>query len=629
MIALWLAVGGTDCAQLRQALRRSTCFLCLLVYALLICKASAADPQPYQVMIEPTVSSAMDELLRSTSLLVTLREDAPVPPFGLVARARADLQRLSAVMNSFGYYRPVIAISIEGRPLDDPALPPFLDQVPQGMSVNVQIAIQEGPLYRLRTISLDGTVPLAAQAALQLSPGQPAVAPNIAAARTRMLTALQESDYALATVSEPIAYADDEAAILDIRFEIEAGRQADIGPITFQGLQRVNENFARNVLPFRPRERYSPSRIEAARRGLLETGVFSTVTVRVADQISTDGRIALTFDVEERPLRAVNLAGAYSTDLGISLSVSWTHRNLFGNAEQLILSGAGTGLWGDATNDVGYQLSARFIKPAFLRRDQVWELGANAVKQDLDAYKQTAQTIATSLRREFSPQWTGSVGLTVTRDDVTQQGESRIYQLIALPLSATYDNTGITNPLLDATQGIRASFIATPTQAFGADSLTFVILQVSGSTYFNLSGNGRSVLALRGIIGSVLGASNFDLPPDQRLYAGGSGTVRGYRYQSIGPLFPNGDPIGATAVNAGSIEFRQRLFTRFGVVAFVDAGQASDEGVPFSGTLRVGAGIGARYYTSIGVVRADFAVPLNRPPDGDTFGIYIGLGQAF
>jgi translocation and assembly module TamA len=602
--------------------------LCLLVYTLLIFKANAADTQPYQVMIEPTVSSDMDELLHSTSLLVTLR-DAPVPPFGLIARARADVQRLSAVVNSFGYYRPVIAITIEGRSIDDPSLPPLLDQVPQGVSVNVQIAIEEGPLYRLRTVTIDGMLPPAAQAALRLSTGESAIAANIAVARERMLTALQEDGYALASVSQPIAFADHEAAVLDIRFQVEAGRQADIGTITFEGLQRVNEDFARKVLPLLPDERYRPSRIETARRELLDTGVFSVVTVRAADQVSSDGRIALTFEVEERPLRAVSLAGAYSTDLGISVSASWTHRNLFGNAEQLILSAAGTGLWGSATDDVGYQLSARFIKPAFLRRDQVWELGVNAVKQDLEAYKQTAQSIATSLRRELSPRWRGSVGLTITRNDVSQKDVRGIYQLIALPLGATYDSTGIANPLLDATQGVRTSIIATPTQAFGADSLTYAVLQASGSTYFDLSGDGRSVLALRGIVGSVLGASSFDLPPDQRLYAGGSGTVRGYKYQSIGPLFPDGDPIGGTAVDAASIEFRQRLFSRFGVVAFVDAGQASDEGVPFTGTLRVGVGIGARYYTPIGVVRADFAMPLNRPPDGDTFGIYIGLGQAF
>ena len=629
MIILWLAFGGTDCAQVRAALRRSSGVLCLIVYALFVCKANAADPQPYQVTIEPSVSEAIDELLGSTSLLVTLREQAPVPPFGLITRARGDVQRLSEVLNSFGYYRPMIAITIEGRALDDPALPPFLDQVPQGTAVNVQVAIEEGPLYHLRRIDLEGTVPPTAAAALMLSPGEPAIAANVIAARERVLTALQEDGYPLANVSQPIALADDAAQVLDIRFQVETGPQADIGTVTFEGLDRVNEEFAREALPLSEGERYSPSRIENARRLLLETGVFSTVNVRAADQVSDKGRIALTVDVEERPLRVVTLSGAYSTDLGFSLSASWTHRNLFGNAEQLIISAAGTGLWGNATDDIGYQLSARFIKPAFLRPDQTWELGVNAAKQDLKAYKQTAETIATSLRRKFSPQWTGSVGLSLTRDQVSQKDVSRIYQLLALPMSATYDSTGLTNPLLDPTRGIRASVVATPTQAFGANSLTFTILQASGSTYFDLSGNGRSVLALRGIVGSVLGASNFDLPPDQRLYAGGSGTVRGFRYQSIGPLFPDGDPIGGTAVDAATIEFRQRVFSNFGVVTFIDAGQASDEGVPFTGTLRIGAGIGVRYYTPIGVVRADFAVPLNRPPNGDTFGIYISLGQAF
>jgi translocation and assembly module TamA len=119
------------------------------------------------------------------------------------------------------------------------------------------------------------------------------------------------------------------------------------------------------------------------------------------------------------------------------------------------------------------------------------------------------------------------------------------------------------------------------------------------------------------------------VPPDQRLYAGGSGTVRGFRYQSIGPLFADGDPIGGAAVDAASLEFRQRIGGNFGAVAFLDAGQASAGHVPFSDTIRVGAGTGLRYYTPIGVVRGDIAFPLNRPQGGDRFEIYIGLGQAF
>jgi translocation and assembly module TamA len=43
----------------------------------------------------------------------------------------------------------------------------------------------------------------------------------------------------------------------------------------------------------------------------------------------------------------------------------------------------------------------------------------------------------------------------------------------------------------------------------------------------------------------------------------------------------------------------------------------------------VGAGIGARYYTSFGPIRLDVAVPVNREPNGDAFELYIGIGQAF
>jgi translocation and assembly module TamA len=51
--------------------------------------------------------------------------------------------------------------------------------------------------------------------------------------------------------------------------------------------------------------------------------------------------------------------------------------------------------------------------------------------------------------------------------------------------------------------------------------------------------------------------------------------------------------------------------------------------MPFSGTVRVGTGVGLRYYTPIGPVRLDIAIPVNRPPGGDSFEFYIGLGQAF
>ena len=62
---------------------------------------------------------------------------------------------------------------------------------------------------------------------------------------------------------------------------------------------------------------------------------------------------------------------------------------------------------------------------------------------------------------------------------------------------------------------------------------------------------------------------------------------------------------------------------------FVDAGQVGTTGVPFSGNLGVGAGVGARYYTAFGPIRLDVAVPVVRLRKDDLLEVYIGIGQAF
>ncbi len=178
-------------------------------------------------------------------------------------------------------------------------------------------------------------------------------------------------------------------------------------------------------------------------------------------------------------------------------------------------------------------------------------------------------------------------------------------------------------------RGIRATASITPTESCPSPSAFFTILQLSASTYIDLTGRGRSVIALRGLVGSVQGATTFQLPPDQRFYAGGSGTIRGYAYQSVGPQFPDGNPIGGLAIDAGTIEYRQRIGQSFGTAVFVDAGQVDTSSAPFQGKVAIGTGIGLRYYTPIGPIRVDFAVPVVSVPNSGNFQIYIGIGQAF
>jgi translocation and assembly module TamA len=635
----------------------------ILITALLVAPAvRAADPQPYTLHIESTGHGPLDAALKASSQLESLRVSAPAGPFALIGRAGAEYERLRTVLESFGYYESRLSITISGRPLDDSGLPAALEALPAGTKAPVQINVDTGPLYHLGQVTIDGEVSAKARAAFALESGAPAAAAGVIAAGERLLNAMQEEGHAFAKVDDPIAYQKPQDKVLDVSFKATPGGVYQLGPIHFEGMKRLNEAFLQKRLKLHAGEQYSPSKIERARTDLLALGTFSGITVRLPKEAEVQGGIIpVTFEVQERKRHAVSVTAAYSSDLGGSGGFTWTDRNVFGNAEQLNVTATITNWGGSDTTGLGYDLGAQLSKPDFGRPDQTLQYNLTALKQDLIAYDQTAQIAGVSVSRKLSAVWNVAVGVNLEQEKIFQQaadyyiGANFYYTLISLPVTAKYDSTGLSNPLNDPLRGVRATLSLAPTESLGHPNTTFVILQATGSTYLDLArlnwtAPGRSVIALRGVIAEAHGAGEFGLPPDQRFYAGGSATVRGYKYQSVGPDFNNpiappptaADPhpvapappsqpvpTGGTDLAATGIEFRQRFGANFGAAAFVDAGKVSSDPRPLQGRPSVGYGAGMRYYTPIGPIRLDIALPMRRLPGGDAFEIYVGLGQAF
>ena len=117
----------------------------------------------------------------------------------------------------------------------------------------------------------------------------------------------------------------------------------------------------------------------------------------------------------------------YSTDLGGSAGVTWSHRDLFGNAEQLNVTAAITGAGGTADSGIGYDAKVQFLKPDYYHRDQTLELDLEGLKQNLDSYDQTALIAGPVLTRKLSKEWSASVGLTATQERIIQEGTTRDY----------------------------------------------------------------------------------------------------------------------------------------------------------------------------------------------------------
>jgi translocation and assembly module TamA len=697
---------GAVCGTLWRSLWRYLAAVLVLATAssYIVAPADAADPQPYKVELVSTGNSDMNATLKATSDLLTLRSSAPVGPFGLIGRARSDLDRLKTVLESYGYYQSYVAITIDGLPLDDPTLGEELTAKAAKDDARVKVTFTLGELYHLRKVDIDGELPKSVEGTLALKSGEPAVAAQVLAAGERLQTALEDEGYAFAKVDTPIAHEDPPNRVLDVSFHVVTGAKVNVGEIRIRGLKKMKESFVRQRLLLHTGEQYGASKVERARKDLLSLGVFTSVTAQLGTKANGAGEIPITFRVRERLLHAVSLSAAYSTDLGGSSGVTWTNRDMSGKADQLTLGASVLNLGGTASTGVGYDLTAKYLLPEFGHRDQSLQLAVQAINQSLQAYDQKAITFGATLTRKLSNIWTVNLGLTAEFESIGQEGyyqepcpttidtcptpstkpalafppnlilppgptctaagvcseevfttdPSRLishYTLMSIPFTLIFNTTGLDSPLEDATHGIRASFNESPTLSLGTKNAKFFITQGNISYYFDLhrlglnSDPGRSIMAFHALAGLAQGAGQFSLPPDQRFYAGGSGTIRGYRYQSVGPQFDDGNPIGGTAINAGQAEYRQRIGQSLGFVVFLDAGQVSQDVNPLDSTLRFGTGAGVRYYTPIGPIRLDIGIPINREgggvtqgfitgdqitrSKGDAFEIYIGLGQSF
>src|ERR1700734_474772 len=180
----------------------------IALLATLAAPAWAADPVSYKVDHFSTGDGTMDNTLRATSDLVTLRTSAPVSPYALIARARSDGERLKTVVESYGYYESKITIQIDGMALGDPGLADHLNALPKKQDAHVQISFKLGALYHLRDIRIDGDLPPQVQGVFTLKTGSPAVADTVLAAGAHLQAALEEQGYAFAKVDPPVAYED-------------------------------------------------------------------------------------------------------------------------------------------------------------------------------------------------------------------------------------------------------------------------------------------------------------------------------------------------------------------------------------------------------------------------------------
>ena len=594
-------------------------------------EAVIADPRTYELTFETGAEGEVDGALRGASNLWGDRESPSSGVPGLLAKARGDYARMTGALYNLGYYGGAISIQINGR--EASSIAPDAD-LPEPATIIV--TVNPGPEFTFGPLRVENRAqgPVRDDDVVEppedigFATGEVARATIVAQAERRLVEAWRQLGYPKAEIASRDVVADHPSRTLEVSIVVDPGRYATFGEVGVQGTERMDPAFVVRQTGLQPGAEYDPDDVELARERLTRLGVFRSLRVEAAEAVAPDGQLPYTVIVQEQALRRFGIGATLATIDGLGVEGYWLHRNLFGQAERLRLDAKVAGIgFPVATENFDYAFGGTFTKPGIYTPDTDLIAAVSADRSVLPLYTETSVQGRVGIEQLFTDTISGELGAQAQHsyfeDDATFG--NRNFTTAGLYARGTFDTR---DSDLDPTEGFFVEATIDPLYEFEYEN-TIVRATLEGRTYFGFGEDDNYVLAARVKAGALAGPDLSEIPPDLLFFAGGGGSVRGYGFRSIGVEDDAGNVTGGRYLLEASLEARAKFTDQFGGVAFLDGGYVAADTFPGLEELRLGAGIGLRYYTALGPLRLDAAIPLNKGDDDPDYALYVGIGQSF
>jgi outer membrane protein insertion porin family len=513
--------------------------------------------------------------------------------------------------------------------------PPHLEWSADQSEVRITIPVVEGPRLRVGAVHVEGATlipPAEIRKALPLSPGS-AWDASLADEGLRVIDQLYQRQGAFAT--EVTVNTKREGGAVDVTYRIVEGPQTRIGRVLVRGALLTKETVIRERLPFGPGDLLDPDRLLRGGSQLTDLGVFERVDVEPLDPPPTPFADVEVTVRERKPWR-FDFGVGYATDEGARAFAEIGYDNLFGTGRSLRLRqkvnvGGEASAFG-ARTDLIYRepwaLGTTWDGEARLFWEYREALGYNFEREGVSL------TMAGDLWREQVRGLRGSTWYRyydIRRFDINPDladstivpGRNRVASVAG---ALTWDRRDA--PLDPHRGSLNFASFETAAEPLGGD-VNFLKARLETAWAFPWPPPTVVALAARLGLATPFGGTA-DLPIEDRFYAGGANTVRGYREQRVGPLDANGDPTGGNALVVLNAEWRFPIWRILGAALFVDAGAVTSEVRQLAwSAFRVGVGGGLRLNTPVGPLRVDFGYALTPIPGENRFQFYFALGNPF
>ncbi|WP_228028286.1 autotransporter assembly complex protein TamA [Chitinibacter fontanus] len=408
--------------------------------------------------------------------------------------------------------------------------------------------------------------------------------------KKRTLQTVQARQYPAASLLSSEALIHPERKEADFNLLIESGPAYVFGPYSIHGLSRYPETLITERIKIEEGQPYSRTELSDLQSEIQNMPQFGTALVDVELAQEPPYIAPIRIDVQEVPLHRLNGSVGYSTNTRFKSEAAYRYHNLFNRGwvfdsqlrlEQLEQAAEVSVILPKARSDWEHRVWGSFLAQDLQGMDShLYKIGVSRGKK------------GDEIERVF---------------DLQYQVETRKFQdgSEEQPQSLTLNHIW-TQRKLDNRRNPRNGYMVQAEMGGAVKSIlsdaTFLRLYGRGAYYLRMGQD--SQLIAQASLGQTFSKSPEGITSDWLFRAGGSGSVRGYDYQSLG-VKSNGSTIGGRVIGTASVEYQHPIIRDWRAAVFVDYGGAGANWQSLDPVT--GVGVGARWNSPVGQIGADLA----------------------
>lgn len=509
---------------------------------------------------------------------------------------------------------------------------------PDKKDIYITINVTEGPKYTVSKVGVAGNTIVPkdeVEKLIQLKAGDTFSRMALTESSKKISERLGQEGYAFANVNA-LPEMDKEKHEVAFNFMIDPGQRVYIRRINIAGNDKTRDEVIRREFRQVEGAWFDVEKIKKSKQRVDKLDFFSAVNVETPPVQGTSDQMDVNVSVEEKSTGNISAGAGFSQGEGVTLQGGVSQANLFGSGNHAAVQ--------LNTGKINQVYSFSYTNPYFTD---------DGVSRGFDFYKRNTDSRDTAVSQYASHTLGGGVrfGVPIAEEESISYGLS--FERTQLGLQSTaparltqYVNTfGSSNSNLLGTIGwgrdSRDSAIYT-SEGSVQRAFAEIALPVFDMRYYKLNYqhqwfypvSGDITLLLNGEAGVAGGYGGKPLPFFKNFYAGGTGSVRGYESNSLGPRDATGAVLGGTRRVVGGAEllvpFPGIKEKSVRLSGFLDGGAVYGPGdLPGSAGLRYSAGAALTWISPVGPIKFSYAVPLNKQQVDKLQRFQFSLGQLF